>query len=135
MWKHCPPGYVDALLPLLEGKYEITQKLAFNLRMNGSFLVGRYSPQELILLDDDSLAEGSEAEKQKIEMDKQHENYQGLLQKDFLAELGVQTDCLRCRYCGAGNVEYTTKQTKGADEGSTVFLMCSNPKCKKRWKM
>ena len=38
-----------------------------------------------------------------------------------------------CRECGAGGVEWTTKQTRSADEGSTVFCHC--PKCKARWKM
>ncbi|KLU91498.1 hypothetical protein MAPG_10016 [Magnaporthiopsis poae ATCC 64411] len=37
-----------------------------------------------------------------------------------------------CRFCDATEVRYTTLQTRGADEGSTVFYFC--PTCKKRYK-
>ncbi|KAL8339840.1 hypothetical protein RB601_006117 [Gaeumannomyces tritici] len=37
-----------------------------------------------------------------------------------------------CQFCDAKEIRYTTLQTRGADEGSTVFYFC--PKCKQRYK-
>ncbi|KLU91832.1 hypothetical protein MAPG_10781 [Magnaporthiopsis poae ATCC 64411] len=37
-----------------------------------------------------------------------------------------------CPFCDATEVRYTTLQTRGADEGSTVFYFC--PKCERRYK-
>ena len=39
---------------------------------------------------------------------------------------------IRCRKCG-GSVEWSIRQTRKADEGSTVFCECTQ--CHVRWKM
>lgn len=134
MFKGCTAEYSAALESLTKGHYDLQQKLAYNLHMNGEFLTNRYAPAQLVGLNDEMLAEASEIEQEKTMLRDCYAAYETLLHADFLQGLAA-TDCITCRFCGEGNVEYTTKQTRSADEGSTVFLLCSNPKCKKRWKM
>lgn len=134
MFQGCPADYSKSLESLTAGQYELQQKMLYNLHINGAFLSKKYTPAQLVRLNDAMLAEASEIENEKAMMLECYAAYETLLHADFLHGLGT-VDCITCRFCGEGNVEYTTKQTRSADEGSTVFLMCSNPKCKKRWKM
>jgi len=132
----CPKEYAAKLNTLTGDDYDLKQKMAYNLQLNGEFLLNKYEPQELIGLNDDTLAEKSEIEDEKNMLIQCYQTYRQLLSFDFLSAEGIGAgDCIKCRFCGKGNVEFTTKQTRSADEGSTVFLNCSNPKCKKRWKM
>lgn len=48
-------------------------------------------------------------------------------------EEGSVDSTIKCKKCGHDQVEWYTKQTRSADEGSTVFCTCK--KCKARWKM
>jgi DNA-directed RNA polymerase subunit M/transcription elongation factor TFIIS len=134
MFTNCSRDYNQSLTQLTSGNYELQQKMAFNLQLNGDFLTQRYTPAEIVTLNDDMLAESSEVEKEKTMLMECYQAYESLLSADFLQGLGA-VDCITCRFCGKGNVEYTTKQTRSADEGSTIFLMCTNSNCKKRWKM
>jgi DNA-directed RNA polymerase subunit M/transcription elongation factor TFIIS len=134
MFSACSPEYSKSLENLTHGNYELQQKVLFNLQLNGEFLIKKYTPDQLITLNDDTLAEDSEVEKEKIMLLECYWTYEKLLAVDFLQEIGA-VDFIKCKFCGKGNVESTTKQTRSADEGSTVFLMCSNTKCRKRWKM
>jgi DNA-directed RNA polymerase subunit M/transcription elongation factor TFIIS len=132
----CVAKYSQALTKLAGDDYELKQKIAYNLQLNGAFLTNRYTPAEFVTLNDDTLAEKSEIEKEKDTLAKCYDTYRNLLTFDFLQAEGIGAgDYIKCRFCGKGNVNFTTKQTRGADEGSTVFLACSNPKCRKRWKM
>ena len=134
MFPNCPVAYSQALEQATLGKYTLQQKLSYNLQVNGALLSSKYTPEQLVDLNDERLAEGSEVEKEKSMLQECYAAYETLLRADFLDGLG-SIDCITCRFCGKGNVEYTTKQTRSADEGSTVFLTCSNLNCKKRWKM
>ncbi|KDQ17520.1 hypothetical protein BOTBODRAFT_53117 [Botryobasidium botryosum FD-172 SS1] len=40
-----------------------------------------------------------------------------------------------CPKCGHPESFYFEKQTRGADEGSTIFYTCANSKCKHGWKV
>lgn len=132
----CTKEYSHKLQQLTGDNYELKQKIAYNLQLNGNFLTDRYTAAELVTLNDDTLAENSEIEEEKHMLTKCYETYDKLLTFDFLQIEGIDTaDYIRCRFCGKNNVNFTTKQTRGADEGSTVFITCSNPKCQKRWKM
>lgn len=42
-------------------------------------------------------------------------------------------ETLKCRRCGSSDVSWEQKQTRSADEASTVFCNCN--KCKNRWTM
>ncbi len=55
------------------------------------------------------------------------EKYDNVLKADSTQAI------LMCRNCGSTEVDVYQAQTRSADESSTVFCTCRNPKCKKRW--
>lgn len=137
----CSPVFSEQLESLLPTnktqKFDDIQRLVFNLTMNGSFLLKKYTPAQLLALNDDMLAENSDIEREKLVLQEKCANYKALIEKDFFTDQGLSPaeNCVSCRYCGKQWIDFTTKQTRSADEGSTVFLSCSNVKCQKRWKM
>lgn len=53
---------------------------------------------------------------------------------DFLINpFEVDEGVLDCNKCGSNKTFSYTKQTRGGDESTTVFVVCSN--CKSRWKI
>jgi DNA-directed RNA polymerase subunit M/transcription elongation factor TFIIS len=53
---------------------------------------------------------------------------------DFLVNpFEVDEGVLDCHKCGSNKTFSYTKQTRGGDESTTVFVVCS--KCKSRWKI
>jgi DNA-directed RNA polymerase subunit M/transcription elongation factor TFIIS len=54
------------------------------------------------------------------------EKYEALDDEKFQA-------IVRCRRCGSEDVSWEEKQTRSADEGATVFCVCTT--CKNRWVM
>lgn len=40
----------------------------------------------------------------------------------------------KCPQCGCTKLQSYAKQTRGADEGQTIFYTCENPKCKKQFR-
>ena len=130
----CSEEYGRALVDLIGDNYDLLQKIAYNLQVNSANLVNRYTAAELVTLTDDMLAEHSSvalARKQRLAA---HQEYDALVTMGF-AETSLTEAYLKCRFCGHGGITFTTKQTRSADEGSTVFAACSNSKCQKRWKM
>lgn len=57
------------------------------------------------------------------------EEYDSFILKPFEVEEGVLT----CNKCGSNKTFSYTKQTRGGDESTTVFAICSN--CDARWKI
>ena len=93
-----------------------------------------YTPEEVVTLNDDMLARYSRFEKTKQEEKQKFDDYQTLLQTDFLDAMQTKNlSIIRCGRCGKGGVTFSTKQTRGADEGSTTFCACTH--CGTRWKM
>jgi DNA-directed RNA polymerase subunit M/transcription elongation factor TFIIS len=130
----CSVEYDRALLELIGENYDLLQKIAYNLHANSAYLVTRYTAAELVTLTDDMLAEHSPVEVAKKQRLAAHRQYEALVTMGF-AETSLTEAYLKCRFCGHGGITFTTKQTRSADEGSTVFAACSNSKCQKRWKM
>ena len=63
-------------------------------------------------------------------------NYQKEIDEldDFLNNpFEVDEGVLTCNKCGSNKTYSYTKQTRGGDESTTVFAMCSN--CQARWKI
>ena len=125
--------YREKVLGLVTN-YEKRQQVLFNLELNGEFLCRTYTPEQVILLNDDMLAQNSPLETKKKETQKRFDDYQTLLQTDFLDSTKTKhLSVIRCGRCGKGGVTFTTKQISSADEGSTTFCACSA--CGNRWKM
>jgi DNA-directed RNA polymerase subunit M/transcription elongation factor TFIIS len=117
-------------------RYQQIQKIAFNLKINSTHLVSTYSPEDIVDLNDYMLAEKSPIETARKKIQEGQKQYHELTKEDFLKEQGfANSECIKCKYCQKHSLEFTTKQTRSADEGSTVFFMCTNFKCGKRWKM
>jgi hypothetical protein len=66
---------------------------------------------------------------ENIIAEKKIEDYNTLLRKEFTVNA---PSTMTCRQCGAG-VQWNVGQTRGADEGSTVFVSCKP--CNVRWRM
>ena len=62
----------------------------------------------------------------KLDTNVVQEKYDSLNDRQFQA-------IVRCRRCGSQEVSWEEKQTRSADEGATVFCVCTT--CKNRWVM
>jgi len=106
------------------------QQLAYNLLENHEYLLSTYRPSDIVNLNDEGLIVNI----QNALREKQNEKtsaYNLLLETTFGDE---ECRTVTCRVCGvASKVDWEIKQTRSADEGSTIFCVCN--KCKTRWKM
>jgi len=100
----------------------------FNLRQN--LTVG----SNVVFMSDEELAEGTIVGRIEVERMMREERFQQMLQDKYDA-LNDETfePIVRCRRCGSEEVSWEEKQTRSADEGSTVYCVCTT--CKNRWVM
>ena len=134
----CPylgPEYCDELDKMLNEQEDIArldklQQLVFHLQSNPDIAIEVPEPSKLFNLSDaelvafiDIAAETKHAEKIT--------KYQNLVATMF--DNTSNTSVLYCKYCKVGEVEWSVKQTRSADEGSTVYCYCKG--CRMRWRM
>ena len=107
------------------------QQLALNLKNNPKL---QYKDFELIMLSDVEMSKGTILEDIENEAILQKKRFEQMLQEkyDMLNDKSFNTT-LKCRRCGSSEVGWEQKQTRSADEASTVFCTCN--KCKNRWRM
>jgi DNA-directed RNA polymerase subunit M/transcription elongation factor TFIIS len=100
----------------------------FNLRQNSN--VGA----NVVFMSDEELAVGTIVGRIETERVMREERFQQMLQDKYDA-LNDETfqAIVRCRRCGSEEVSWEEKQTRSADEGGTVFCVCTT--CKNRWVM
>lgn len=143
--------HVSALCPYLDSAYansidellgtlpepqraDKLQQLVYHLEKNPA-VTGLHSPEELFGMNDAALAPFVNAEldaRRSHEMDR----YSDLVQMSFLAEEdGGGASTMRCSKCQGTDIDWSVQQTRGADEGSTVFCVCKNKECRARWRM
>ena len=106
------------------------QQLAYALQVNGKYLLSNFQWSDLVHLKSGmlvaNLADTASQSKQVKML-----AYTQMLERQF-GDQSAKT--ILCRQCGKkGDVEWTTKQTRSADEGSTIFCVCNT--CKARWRM
>ena len=53
---------------------------------------------------------------------------------EFEVLVGSEHSLLECRKCKQNTVVWTQVQTRGGDEGATIFCRCLNYKCLASWK-
>lgn len=54
--------------------------------------------------------------------------------EENLMDQEVEDGIHQCNSCGSKKTKSCSIQTRSADEGMTVFVKCTNPKCGKMWK-
>lgn len=91
-------------------------------------LVETYSPQQLVCLDNASMAIGTDVEGWEAEFRRKLEREEELSSRPP----PVSSNLVRCRKCKSRDVSTNQVQTRGADEAMTVFHECNN--CGIRWK-
>lgn len=103
-------------------------RCAYNLKLNQAIGIN-------VVYDSDAILSAgtvvgriyAEREAKKIRFERMlQEKYEALDDEKFQA-------IVRCRRCGSEEVSWEEKQTRSADEGSSVFCVCT--KCKNRWVM
>lgn len=108
------------------------QQIILNLK-NNPILKDKYGI-DILTKSDSELAENTivadierESKDRKVRFEQMlHEKYEMMNDKSYKATL-------KCRRCGSSEVSWEQKQTRSADEASTVFCTCT--KCKNRWTM
>ena len=110
--------------------HDKAQQLLYNLSVNSEYLLRTHTLDTIIELNNETLSENFHDVdvKRRIEDMK---NYNTLLERQF-GDLESRT--IQCRRCGPkSKVTWEIKQTRSADEGSTIFCVCLG--CQTRWKM
>lgn len=123
---------------LIENKYakystewqNKSKEIIYHLSYNYEWFMEKYSSAPENIFNQDSISFSSLApEKKKMEI--QLMEFNELVKKKFGDQ---ESKTVFCKKCGTeSDVEWNTKQTRSADEGSTIFCVCK--KCKSRWKM
>jgi DNA-directed RNA polymerase subunit M/transcription elongation factor TFIIS len=109
--------YLDAVL-----------RAAHNLRENATL------GADVVGLPDSALIEGTLLGRIERERIGRAEKFEQMLQEKYEALDDQKFQAIvRCKRCGSENVTWDEKQTRSADEGATVFCMCT--RCKLRWVM
>lgn len=103
-------------------------RAAFNLRQNSRLGV------EVVRLPDGQLIEGTIVGRIDAESRLRAERFEKMLQEKYEALDDQKFRAIvRCRRCGSEEVSWEEKQTRSADEGATVFCVCTT--CQNRWVM
>ena len=131
---NCNEQYSAQLYSLTCHDYQLFQRIAYYMHINGKVLSDQYSPDEIVQLNDTQMTKYTESYATD-QYQKYKENiYRSLVDHDFLKEQGIQIKgCIKCRFCQHTELDVEIKQTRSADEGSTTFLTCR--RCGKRCKM
>jgi len=110
-------------------------QVAWNMHMNGDALLSKHGPSALVLIDDATFAKGTEVQEWWDNHNDRLERQRQLLcdEAKFEEEEQPSHSELICNRCHSRSIEIQQQQTRGADEGMTVFCTCK--KCGMRWKM
>lgn len=107
------------------------QQLIFNIKQNPTLINNK---EDTLLLTDDQMAKNTVIEDIQHETELRKIRFEQMLQEkyDMVNDKSYNTT-LKCRRCGSAEVSWEQKQTRSADEASTVFCTCN--KCNNRWTM
>ena len=124
----------NTLEQIRQSYYRKYNQILFNLKRNAKYLYEKYTPSELVLVDNLDLNPDGKNILQKHNEDmKQY--YEILENQDMGGDGETGNDGLCCPKCKYTKITIIPKQTRSADEGMTIFCACNNPSCGKRWKM
>jgi DNA-directed RNA polymerase subunit M/transcription elongation factor TFIIS len=130
-WSGKPQTYTQ-LLTLYYRKYT---QLCYNLNIYASTLVARYTPSELLCLNETELNAKVKEEREKQE--EHHKRYKQILTGDKDEDKDDQDTYdhgIKCRKCGnQQNISIILRQLRSADEPMSQFLTCG--KCGFNWRV
>lgn len=117
-----PELYVDA-----------AKRICHNLHYNPE-IAKRYKLEELASLTNDQMKSSVLKRLQHAELQRAEGISNMLKQKyDAVNSTALKNSLLKCRNCGSSDINWTQKQTRGADESMTIFCSCGT--CGNRWRM
>lgn len=113
------------------------KQLLWALSINKAALIPKYTPPQLVVLEEDILAAGTESEEWRRSHMQKVKSYQQLINSKltFPEELLGECvrDAMRCRKCHSTDFSVVMRQTRSADEPMTAHMTCD--KCGFRWKI
>lgn len=117
-----PELYIDA-----------AKRICHNLHYN-SDIKNKFKNDEFASLTNDQMKSSVLKRLQQAEIERAEGISNMLKQKyDAVNSMALKNSLLKCRNCGSSDINWTQKQTRGADESMTVFCSCST--CGNRWRM
>lgn len=107
------------------------QQIVQNIKLNPQ-LTDNYN--SIMFMNNIQMSKGTIIEDIEKQTEIRQSRFEQMLQEkyDMLNDKSFNAT-LKCRRCGSSEVSWEQKQTRSADEASTVFCTCS--KCNNRWKM
>lgn len=108
-----------------------SQQIILNIKNNANL---KHHGSDIVLLTDIEMAKDTIIEDIEKESVNRKMRFEQMLQEKYemLNDKSYNTT-LKCRRCGSAEVSWEQKQTRSADEASTVFCTCN--KCNNRWTM
>jgi DNA-directed RNA polymerase subunit M/transcription elongation factor TFIIS len=109
------------------------RRQAYNIACNPA--LASLPPTQLIHLSNEEFAAGTLVERVHAEEREQMRGFCDLLKEKYENVVRAQSSesILKCRNCGSSDITFSQKQTRGADESSTIFCSCQT--CSKRWRL
>lgn len=107
------------------------QKIILNIKQNPKLIS---MGMNIVAMTDQKMIKGTILEDIERETNVRKLRFEQMLQEkyDMMNDKSYNT-ALKCRRCGSSEVSWDQKQTRSADEASTVFCTCN--KCNNRWTM
>lgn len=115
----------------LEEYVDKCQQVILNLKHNTGL---KRQGLNIVTMSDEKLAQGTVVEDIEREAHETKIRFEQMLQEKYeMMNDKTYKETLKCRRCGSSEISWEQKQTRSADEASTVFCTCT--KCKNRWRM
>lgn len=122
---------IHAMSTTKEEYIDKSKQIITNLKNNSSL---QQHGVEIVNFSDKKLAQGTIVECIERESNERNARFEQMLHEKYnLMNDKSYKETLKCRRCGSSEVSWEQKQTRSADEASTVFCTCT--KCKNRWTM
>ena len=109
------------------------RRQAYNIACNPA--LAAVDPARLIHMTNEEFAAGTVVERVQSEEQERMRGFIELLKEKYENVVKAQSSdsILNCRNCGSNDISFSQKQTRGADESSTIFCQCQV--CSKRWRL
>lgn len=112
---------------------DTAKRICHNLHYNPD-IKRMYKLVELASLTNDQMKSSLLKRFQAAELERAESISNMLKQKyDAVNSTALTKSLLKCRNCGSADINWTQKQTRGADESMTIFCSCAS--CGNRWRM